>query len=416
MPKIFKNYDGVQSREILNLMEKANKLTDGDGYKLYDDNAESLERILDKILITAKQEKEWQSYFRALYEMFYLLSRGDKCIKMLKYAEVFYRDSALYMDIAVADYPDIDTGYYSILCYSQIFSVYKKFPQITDEKMEAFMKQYRQTVEKYGEDKNYYQDKLTLSLLYKDMTTAKMEKEKLEQSDIRSCYLCAMKPVLGYYLLCEDYESLEHMIFEIRTRQIPAKHRWCYAHCYLAEDRELIREVLGYCLMFGRSRYFHKLLDENRSLFEIKPDDAETLEFYLYACLRDWTNLIAAVKEMEKDVENWQKGQQSALGYMHDCLCWYCYFTMLDREGRKEAATEPDRFETHEVVTKLAEKVNTEYGKLENEECSCLDIAAYFEKEADKIGVQMEASRKKFDYSALKRSYKECINMECKQN
>lgn len=416
MPKIFKNYEGVQSREILRLMEKANKLTDGDGYKLYDDNAESLERILDKILTTAKQEKEWQCYFRTLYEMFYLLSRQDKCIKMLKYAEVFYRDSALYMDIAVADYPDIDTGYYSILCYSQIFSVYKKFPQITDEKMEAFMKQYCQTVEKYGEDKNYYQDNLTLALLYKDITTAKQAKEKLEQSDIRSCYLCAMKSVLGYYLLCEDYESLEHMIFEIRTRQIPAKHRWCYAHCYLAEDRELIREVLGYCLMFGRSEYFHKLLDENRNLFEIKPDDAETLEFYLYACLRDWTNLSVAVKEMEKDVENWQKGQQSTLGYMHDCLCWYCYFTMLDREERKEAATEPDRSGTHKVATKLAEKVKTEYEKLENKKCSCLDIAAYFEKEADKIGAQMEASRKKFDYGALKRSYKECINMEYKQN
>lgn len=70
MPKIFKNYNGVQSIEIFRLMKKANELTDGNGDKLYDDNAESLERIQDKILATAKQKKEWQSYFHTLYKMF----------------------------------------------------------------------------------------------------------------------------------------------------------------------------------------------------------------------------------------------------------------------------------------------------------------------------------------------------------
>lgn len=397
MPTIFKNYEGVQSKEIVRLIEKANKLTDGDGYKLYDDNAESLERILDKILTTAKKEKEWHIYFVTMYEMFYLLSRQDKSIKALKYAEIFYKDSELYMDTAVFNYPGTDIGYYSILSYSEIFTVYKKFPQITDEKMEAFMRQYRGIIEKYGEDKNYYQDKLTLALLYKDIEAAKQAKEELWQSDIRSCYLCAMKPVLGYYLLCEDYESLEHMMFEIRAREIPAKHRWCYTHCYLAEDRKLIREVLGYCLMFGRSEYFHKLLEENSNLFKIKKDDTAE-EFYLYACLRDWTNWCDAVKEMESDVEEWHKGQKTALGYLYDCLCWYCYFTMLDKGG------------THEVATELAGKVKAAQ-EVESGKCSGLELAAYFEKEADKIGAEMEASRRKFDYKALKQSYEECISM-----
>lgn len=396
MPKIFGNFKGryVQSEEILRLIQNANKLTDGDGYQMYDDNGESLERILNNILTTARQEKEWYCYFYTLFEMLYLLYRNNKYKKVLKYAEVFYRDSELYMDTAVSNYPDTDIGEYSTWSYDVIFDAYEEFPQITDEKMEAFMKRYRESVMKYHGEKSYYGDMLSLALLYRDEKQAKTAKEGLEHSEIASCYLCAMKPVLGYYLLCGDYENLEHMMFEFRTRQIPAKHRWCYTHCYLAEDKNLIVDVLGYCLLLGRSEYFHKLLEENKSLFKIKDDDTYTLLCYCYGCLGDWENLSDAVKRAEDDVEDWKESKQSPLGYMYDCLSWYCYFTKLDRQGIREVATE------------LAGREVPESGK-----CACMALAAYFEEEADKIGAQMEASRKKFDYGVIKKSYRDGINI-----
>jgi len=402
MPKIFGNLKRryVQSEEILKIMNKANNLTDGDGYQLYDDNAESLGRMLDRILMIARQEKEWYCYFYTLYEMLYLLDRQNKYKKMLKYAEVFYRDSELYMDTAVSNYPDTDIGEYSTWSYNMIFGVYDSFPQITDDKMEEFIERYRESIRKYGGDKSYYGDMLSLALLYGDKKQAKLAKESLEQSHIGSCYLCAMKPVLGYYLLCEDYENLEHMIFEIRTRQIPAKHRWCYAHCYLAEDKELIAAVLSYCMMLGRSDYFHKLLEKNKNLFQIKEEDEYTFFFNCYAALGDWENLSAAVKQAEGDVEDWKKSEQSPLGYMYDCLSWYCYFIKLDKAGIHEVATE---LAGKEVPESKTEAVG---GK-----CRSLDLAAYFEKEADKIGAEMETSRKKYDYGAVKKSYQECIDI-----
>lgn len=115
--------------------------------------------------------------------------------------------------------------------------------------------------------------------------------------------------------------------------------------------------------------------------------------------LKRLDKFVRCGEKMKNDVENLQKGQQSPVGYMYDCLCWYCYFTKLDRAGIKE------------VATALEGKEVPPPEETEDKKCSCLELAAYFEKEADKIGAQMETSRKKFDYGALKQSYKECINI-----
>lgn len=396
MPKIF-NYlktSNIQSQEIVKLVEKANQLTDGDGYQLYDTNAESLCRVLDKILILAKQEKEWYCYFVTFYKMFYLLDRTEQHKKILKYAEIFYHDCTLYFEQAVASYPDVNVGEYSTLSYDMIYSTYKKFPQIDDEKMNRFMETFRETVYRYGSAKEYYSDMLKLALLYRDVDMARQNKEILEQFEIKNCYLCAVNPIIGYYLLCEDYEQAENMMEQIRTRSIPKQHLWCYTHCYLSEDKELIMSVLGYCMMLGKSEYFHKLLQENRELFTLKTGKWETYEACYYLCVGELGYLEEHIERTERDVRAWKNQNQSALGHLYDCLCWYCYFTRLDRNGIKS------------VKTNLAvEAVPANSGG----ECDCLLLAAYFEREADKLGAQMEESRKKFDYMALKRSYEECL-------
>lgn len=398
MPKMFNSIERnhVQSPELLKLIDKANQLTDGDGYKLYDDNAESLERVLDKILVLAKQEKEWYCYFIVLYEMLYLLDRSEKHMKVLKYAEIFYRDSKLYFDLAVSNHPGTGLGNYATWSYGMIYSTYKKFPQITDEKMQTFMESFRKTALQYGDPKEYFHDMLKLALVYRDKEMAKQNKEGLEQYEIKSCYLCAVRPILGYYLLCEDYEALEQMIKEIRTRTIPMQHRWCYRHCHLAKDKELISAVLDYCTLLGRSAYFHKLLKENAELFRIKDGDWDTSIACYHACVGDWTYLEEHIEQAEEDVKDWKHGRQSATGHLYNCLCWYCYFVLLDRQG------------THAVRIGLE---GNEVPQLENGNCSCLELAAYFEQEADTIGAQMEASRKKFDYGAIKKSYFACMKI-----
>ena len=80
----------MDSEELRRLVNQIKTLTRG-GYDAYDANAKTILRCLDKILLRAKEEKEWYLYFRALYYMLYELNRqGNSDKKILKYAEVFY--------------------------------------------------------------------------------------------------------------------------------------------------------------------------------------------------------------------------------------------------------------------------------------------------------------------------------------
>ena len=66
----------VENIELWNLIIQIQKLTDGD-YSLYDANAPTLKKLLDRVLFLAKQEKQWYLYFRAITEIVYLLKRMD---------------------------------------------------------------------------------------------------------------------------------------------------------------------------------------------------------------------------------------------------------------------------------------------------------------------------------------------------
>lgn len=408
MPKIFNKNDiaNIESPEILDLIYQANRLTDADGYEIYDTNSESLIRILEKALMLAKQKQEWPAYFIVIYELFYMLQRENEYIKLIKYAEIFYHDSELYMDRAAAVCRDLKLGDYCIWSYNMIYQAYQKYPQITDEKLDEFFEKYNAVCTKYGSKINYYSDLLKLALLYGDKEMAAENKKLFEQYEIKSCYLCKMKTVIGYYLLCEDYESADHMIEQIRTRSIPKKHMWCYNHCYLAEEKELISAVLNYCLLFGRSTYFHKLLEANKDLFEFKKEeDCAMNDICYYICCQNWSLIDEDIKAAKDDILDWKKNKQSFLGYIYDCLSWHCYFTLLGKHIKEDDTVIQD---IEDVLADLAKEIGIED---ENAESLISSISEFFEKEADKLGAQMSASRKKFDYEALKQSWHECMGI-----
>lgn len=67
---------------------------------------------------------------------------------MARYAEIYYKDSALYMDRELPNYPDTDMPLLNI--YTLVFEAYYEYYQIDDAKMEVFMKQYGEAAQKYG--------------------------------------------------------------------------------------------------------------------------------------------------------------------------------------------------------------------------------------------------------------------------
>ncbi|MDE6984824.1 MAG: hypothetical protein K2O99_09895, partial [Lachnospiraceae bacterium] len=94
-------YEGVktsqiQPEEIRNLVARTQELTRG-SYDLYDQNYKILSTLLKRLLGLMKQEKEWYLYFYTLYELLYLNMRDNNFTEIVKYAELYYKDSALYM-------------------------------------------------------------------------------------------------------------------------------------------------------------------------------------------------------------------------------------------------------------------------------------------------------------------------------
>ena len=113
----------IESDEIRKLVSKTRDLTRG-GYDLYDQNYNVLVSILKRLLRLTKQEKEWHLYFYTLYELMYLYTRNNNYAEIVKYAELYYKDSALYMDRELSNYPNTDMASINVWVYDMIFEAY----------------------------------------------------------------------------------------------------------------------------------------------------------------------------------------------------------------------------------------------------------------------------------------------------
>lgn len=62
----------VKSPRLHSLIQRADALTTGDRYELYDKNSEVLQRILIEMLNISKRENEWYCYFMTINNLIYL--------------------------------------------------------------------------------------------------------------------------------------------------------------------------------------------------------------------------------------------------------------------------------------------------------------------------------------------------------
>lgn len=385
--------DRLASGELAGLVKKVRLFTNG-GYDLYDKNEAAILRLLDKILVLAKKEKEWYLYFDALYCILYQLNRGDNFKAILKYAEIFFRDSALHMERELPNYPGTDMGETNSYCYANIFAAYSGFYQINDEKMETFMGMYKETVLKYGGAVHYYNKEMCLAVLYRDRDRLKRAKNNFEKYEVENCYVCMHLPYFAYYLLNDDVEAAEEFLKQILTRQIPKKHQWCYNMCQNTEAQSLYLNIMYDCLIIGKPDYFFYFykkywLGKFGRQEEKYGREFLTLSIFCCAIAGDFSELEADLREAENIME--KSAAMTTDLCIHKYLSWWGYFCLLEKSG------------VQEVVLKLPCTEQT--GKV-----LCRDAADWFEKEADRLGGLFEKAREKYDYRSIKDSYGRCVD------
>ncbi len=190
--------------ELAELLRSVQNLTRG-SWDLYDKNYKTLSVLLKRIMKISKQENEWSTYFHAIAHLMYLDERSDNYNykEIIKYAEVYYKDSALYMDKMLPNYPKTTMAYTNVWICKHIFNVYLQCCEIDDAKMDAFMRKYEDVTHKYGERYMYYNAEMEMGIVYHDRERAKEAARKFKnyEREIRGCYVCQHLPYLQQFVL-----------------------------------------------------------------------------------------------------------------------------------------------------------------------------------------------------------------------
>lgn len=388
----FVNTKMLTCEELVDLIMQVRLFTSG-GYDMYDQNKDTIIRLLDKILVLSKKEKEWYVYFDSLYNMLYILKRGGNHRKILKYAEIYYKDSTEYMDRELPNYSNTDMAETNTYCYSNIFNSYIGYYQIGDEKMEAFMKMYEETVHKYGGQVHYYRDEMSLAALYRDKERFRQAKNNFEKYEVENCYVCMHLSYFPYYFLNHDMESAEEFLDTILKKRIPKKHQWCYERCQNTKAQTLYYSVLEDCLSIGNAEYFGYIYEKywKKIAKRQNPEDGrDSIETGIFCCAiaGDFSEMEADLRKAEETIRN--IGRASTNNAIHKYLKWQMYFELLEKSGVKQIELAlPDR--GNKILT--------------------MDAAAYFEEKADEYGRLFESARKQYDYWLIKNTYRECAGL-----
>lgn len=392
--------DGIENKELADAVRSAQELTNG-GYELYDRNEATLMKLLQKILRLSKKEKEWYLYFFAIQEILYEAMRCDNYPAVIKYAEVYYKDCDLYMDKELPNYPDTQMAYLNTWIYDQIFDAYFRYYQINDAKMDVFMKRFEEAALKYGKTYTYYECEMRLGILYRDADMLEHGKKyfKKYEHELKSCYVCACKPLFGYYLINGQIKPAEEFMETIIQKRIPKQHQWCYKYCENAEAESLCVELLVDSLTLCRPeefRYFYekhwlKLPKKTRRHY-LNDGEVRTTSVFLGAITGDFEHLEEDLHRAELDVREGVK--YTTIGCVEDSLQWWCYFALLDRSG------------VHEITIDLPGLPQKDNGKTDS-----LAVSDYFEKRADDYGMKFAKARAKYDYRLVKNTYWECAGL-----
>lgn len=383
----------IESDEIRELVSKTQDLTRG-GYDLYDQNYNVLVSILKRLLRLTKQEKEWYLYFYTLYDLMYLYTRNNNYAEIVKYAELYYKDSALYMDRELSNYPNTDMASINVWVYDMIFEAYYQYYQIDDAKMEMFMKRYEEAALKYGNTYKYYADEISLSILYLDID--RMERAVRNflfyEKEMKSCYVCRHLPYLRHFLLIGQGRRAEELMLDYIHKNIPKKHLWCYKYCQNAEPDSMYLDMIATCVNSGNVemfQYFYKKYWMELPQ-EIRLEDASTLQRLLIAYDGCFDQLDKDIEQAVEDIS--EENNDTTVNNMNVFLEWWCYFILLERSG--------------------VPKVCAQFPNLETDaqgQVSTMAVSDYMQAKADFYGEKFAKVRSRFDYEFTKESYRKCF-------
>lgn len=384
----------ISSEEIMKLVGRAQELTRG-GYDLYDENYKPLSSILKKLLKLAKQEQEWYLYFDTIDNLMYLDGRNNNYAEIVKYAEVFYKDSVQYMDREIPNYPNVPMAYLNIWIYDEIFGAYYQYYQIDDAKMDLFMKKFEKAALQYGKTYVYYECELKLSLLYRDADRAKAAARNflIYEKDMESCYVCGHIPYLLHFLLVGQEQRAEELMLDYIHKNIPKKHLWCYQKCQRAEPDSMYLSVMGVCVRCGKRESF--LHFYKKYWMELPPEtrldpDAGVFQRLLNAFDGCFGQLDSDLEQVSEDID--EENQDTTINNMYVFLEWWCYFTLLDRSG------------VHMVKAVLPKMEADGTGQV-----STQSVSDYMQEKADTYGGKFAQARKQFDYGFVKEAYRKCF-------
>ncbi len=367
-------------------------------YDEYDKNYKTLSTMLKRIIKVSKQENEWSIYFHAIEDLMYLdgRSRNYNYKEIIKYAEVYYKDSALYMDKMLPNYSRTTMAFTNVWICQYIFNVYFQCCEIDDAKMDVFMRKYEDVTHKYGERYMYYNAEMQMGILYHDKERAKeaARKFKNHEREIRGCYVCEHMTYLQQLVLLGQGRQAETLMIDLIDKNIPKKYLSWYQYCERAKPVSMYIIVLDACVQTGEKemfayfleKYWKKLPHENR-----RDSDSGSFRRLLCAAIDDFGGYEDDLRyAVEKVLE--KEGQSTTYGNLCSYLNLWCYFSLLDKSG------------IHTVSIALSELETDKNGQT-----ATLAVSAYMGTKADRFGSQFAQARKAFDYDFVKTSYQNCF-------
>ena len=390
-------FGGLGRKNVINdklweLMEQANHLTQG-GYDDWDANAQTLVPLMERMMQISKEKEEWQVYFYVMARLFWFVQRENVNNTRLAFqmAEMFHQDYQKHLGEAVSAFG----REWRVNVAGDILEFYSNYPQIDDRQMEHMLEIYRECEEKYGSDWNYgdYTSMMWLAILNRDKELAEEAAGKLKKVQFNNwCYICTYgRPMIGYYILQDDFEEAKDWIVWLIHRGMPKKYQWCFEKCQQAGEEDLVDLALVYSMQLGKSQAFDMFFSEWKKLYE-KPAVGEledTHNVVFHALAGDWSRQEERLQLAQQDDKGRREHKHQPLSCLFWSLCWYCYFRLLDRRGVKS------------VCLELEEE--------NREEWSCMEAAEYFERQADLLGEQMDKARKRFGYAEVKKGYEKCL-------
>ena len=156
-----------ENRELAEKIHRVQKLTDSGDEGIQ--NEATLMKLLQSILRISKQEEEWFLYFYALGEILRMASACYNNPVVVKYAELYYRDSDLYMNREIFYHAGKDESWVNAWICANICNSYMEYHQIDDAGMSAFMKKYEAVTLLYGDAWRYGPLEKVLQLVQEDV-------------------------------------------------------------------------------------------------------------------------------------------------------------------------------------------------------------------------------------------------------